>query len=51
MVPAPHHPAIMFLRNSNTKRYKSGKPAVLSAHFADAVSPEKSNCLTCLQRR
>jgi hypothetical protein len=31
--------------NSNIKRYKLGNPALLSAHFADAVSPEKSNCL------
>jgi hypothetical protein len=28
--------------NSNTKRYKSGNPALLSAHFADAVSPKRA---------
>jgi hypothetical protein len=26
------------MRNSNTKRYKSGNPALLSAHFADSIS-------------
>jgi hypothetical protein len=33
----------MFVQNSNTERCKSGNPALLSAHFADAISPEKSN--------
>ncbi|MGA8694837.1 MAG: hypothetical protein WB689_13540 [Xanthobacteraceae bacterium] len=47
----PHHPATMFMRNSNTKRYKSGNPALLSVHFADAVSPEKSNWLMRAEKK
>jgi hypothetical protein len=43
----PHHPPTIIMRNSNTKRYKSGNPALLSAHFADAVSPEIVTALNC----
>lgn len=28
----------MFMQNSITKRYKLGNPALVSAHFADAIS-------------
>jgi hypothetical protein len=51
IVPIGRNPADMVLApmirrrwssNSITKRYKSGNPALLSVHFADAVSPEKS---------
>ena len=48
---SPIIPATMFMRNSITKRCKLGNPALVCAHFADAISPGKSNCLTCLRRR
>jgi hypothetical protein len=35
------------MRNSNTKRYKSGNPALLSAHFAARkIWPKTANLFT-----
>jgi hypothetical protein len=36
----------MFMQNSIAKRYKSGNPALLSAHFADAVSQKKEKTVS-----